>query len=120
MAYVNFVKEPPTAANLRRYLNENASIQVAAEAARMHAFEAAWQEADGVDVRFRIDVRQLSVEHQSDGFALTTVAGQRVEPTSGAVEDALNAVHCRLQAFFVQIISEEAKQEWGLVENQSA
>ncbi len=120
MAYVNLVQEAPSASSLQRYLSAGSLMQVAADTVRMHVLEAAWQESDGVDVRFRVDARPPTVEHQAAAFTLTTVAGQRITPPAAHVDAALDVVHQRLQSFFTRLISDHAKQEWGLAENTNA
>lgn len=54
------------------------------------------------------------VETESiEGYRFTTACGQHVSEGKSD-RDALDEVHERLQGFFADIISDDAKTDWGL------
>lgn len=114
MSYVNFVQSSQGPAVLRRYFSGRACLAAADKAQKVHKLEAAWQEPDGVDLRLCFEHVTAKVETESiEGYRFTTACGQHVSEGESD-RDALDMVHDCLQGFFVDIISDDAKKDWGL------
>ena len=114
MSYVNFLQIAHDQPVLLRYFSEKARVEAAKGARKIHKVETSWQEPDGVDLRFSLEQVTATVDAAKvEGFRLTTAAGKRLVEGDGK-EDALEMIHDRLQIFFFEILSEQAKTEWDL------
>jgi hypothetical protein len=114
MSYVNFVREPHSAAGIRHYLSGRAQLGVMEGARQTRKLEAAWGEPDGIDLRFSVEEVSAKLgDEVIDGYRLTTAAGKRLAGTVNARTD-LESIHERLQSFFLELISDSAKQDWQL------
>lgn len=114
MSYVNFIQSSQGPAVLRRYFSGRARLAAADEARKVHKLEASWQEPDGIDLRLCFEHVTAKVETESiEGYRFTTACGQHVSEGESD-RDALDEVHERLQGFFADIISDDAKTDWGL------
>jgi hypothetical protein len=112
--YANFIPSGGASFHdvLGRYLADDARVGVGRDAARFHDLNVSWRSKDGIDQRFFV----CSGEHgELKGYVLGTVAGAEVAEQSPP-RILLELVHDRLQAFFRELISVDAKKEWGLVE----
>jgi uncharacterized protein (TIGR04255 family) len=113
MSYVNFVEVKNPATVMREYFSESAQLTAAKKATQIRKMEAAWAE-DDIDVRFAVEQATAKIGGQStDGYRLTTAGGRRLSEDTDA-KSALDSVHEHLQHFFRDLISEQAKKEWGL------
>lgn len=81
-----------------------------------HQLELAWRDDDGTDLRLLVQSIQRRSEEPDLRLRLHTVAGRFLEGRD--VLENLDAVHDRLQTFFKELITQEAKQEWGYVEHE--
>jgi uncharacterized protein (TIGR04255 family) len=116
MSYVNFVPSSDPAGFLKTYLSEQSQLRAMDRAEQVRKLEAAWSEADGLDVRFAVEQGTAKLPHgPTAGFRLTTAAGLRLGESVDA-KSGLEMVHDVLQRFFVKLISEQAKREWKLRE----
>jgi uncharacterized protein (TIGR04255 family) len=114
MSYVNFVVPKVAETPVLRFLSEQAQPTLIAGGARTRKLEASWAERDGIDIRFALEEATLAVsQRKTDGYRLTTAAGLRLSETLDA-SSALDRIHGRLQTFFLDLISPDAKTEWGL------
>ena len=114
MSYVNFLQIAHDQPVLRRYSSERARVEVANGARKIHKVETSWQEPDGVGLRFSLEQVTATVDAAKvEGFRLTTAAGQRLVE-GGSEGEALDVIHDRLQIFFLDILSADAKAEWDL------
>ncbi len=114
MSYTNFIEAPVTADALRDYFSRTVHVEALADADTVNKLELAWREGD-TDLRFCLEnVTAKLGDTTSDGFRLTTVAGQVLERANADTPHGLNAVHQRLQLLFTELISEQAKLQWGL------
>ena len=116
MSYVNFIHVPQPAQVLSTYFSERVQVLATAEARDIHKVDLSWRDPDDIDLRFRVE-KVAAKSEQSDvvGYNLTTVAGTRIRPAVPP-EEVLDDVHQRLQFFFRDLISDHARQEWGLHE----
>lgn len=114
MSYVNFVVPRVAGTSVLRFLSEQARPALLARKARTRKLEASWAENDAVDIRFALEEATLAISQpKTDGYRLTTAAGLRLSETLDA-STALDRVHARLQTFFLDLMSPDAKTEWGL------
>lgn len=113
MSYVNFLKSTQ-AQRVLDYFSEMAQIQAVKDARKIYKVEVSWNEKDNIDLRY--DLEQVTAEMGQtpvEGYRLKTAAGTRV-PQNADPRTALEMIHDRLQAFFQDLISEQAKKEWQL------
>jgi uncharacterized protein (TIGR04255 family) len=116
MSYVNFLKIPHSAPVLSRYFSDVARVKATDGANQIHKVEVAWREHDSVDLRYNVEQVTAKVADQEvQGYRLTTAAGVKLPATAEATS-ALDAVHDRLQLFFRDVISDDAREEWQLTE----
>ncbi len=114
MSYVNFLRIRHSAPVLSRYFSDLAQVRATQNAKEIHKTEVAWSESDGVDLRYRLEqVTAKVADEKVDGYRLTTAAGTRLD-TGADVTRTLDVVHNRLQLFFRDLISDEARKEWQL------
>ena len=114
MSYVNFVRVAETDNVLQTYLSERAQVGAAANARRIHKVEVSWQETESVDLRFNLErVTAQGGDESVEGYRLTTAAGTHLGDAQKE-KQGLDAIHDRLQTFFVSLISDRAKTEWQL------
>ena len=113
MSYVNFIPVSDPATVLKDYFSGQAQLQAMDEARQVRKLEAAWTEDDELDLRFAIEQAAARLgDSPEQGYRLTTAGGLRLkeakDPKSG-----LERVHDALQQFFLRLISDRAKEEWG-------
>jgi uncharacterized protein (TIGR04255 family) len=114
ISYVNFLAVPHTEPVLSRYFSEMAHVRAALDAEQVLKVEASWRERGAIDLRFELAQVTAQVADQSiEGYRLTTVAGRRLTDLADP-KGSLDIVHDRLQVFFSDLISEQAKDEWQL------
>lgn len=114
MSYVNFIRASDPAAVLRTYFSDLAQLGALRTVRQVRKLEAAWNEDDDLDVRFSIEQAVAKLpDGATNGYCLTTAAGLRLAESLDA-KSGLAKVHDRLQTFFLQLISGEAKKEWEL------
>ena len=114
MSYSNFLNIGGSPDVLERYFSPNAQVALVKSPSQFHKIELAWQESSSIDLRFQLErVRARIGDQTNDGYNLTTVAGSAAASKPDA-EEKLDIVHGRLQQFFVDLISDTAKKEWGL------
>ncbi len=119
MSYVNFIPVSDPATVVRTYFAKNAHLGVLENAHQVRKLEAAWSESDDLDLRFALEQAAAKLpEGVTQGYRLTTAAGLRLGKSLSA-ESGLDRVHDKLQAFFVGLISNEAKSEWKLRDAQN-
>jgi uncharacterized protein (TIGR04255 family) len=118
MRYANFVPTGETSAGtvLKDYFSEATWIRFLDAATLLHGVDVSWREADQIDRRFALS-RGESKDGATavQGFLLATVAGAQVLPGQSP-QHRLSELHDFLQKFFAELISDRAKEEWGLVE----
>jgi len=112
MSYVNFVASSDPAGFLKTYFSEESQLPAMAEAQQVRKLEAAWSEADDIDVRFAVDQAAAKLpDGVTPGYRLTTAAGLRLGESLDA-KAGMDKVHDTLQWFFLRLISQQAKTEW--------
>ncbi len=120
MSYVNFVPVSDSAAFLKTYFSAEAQLRAMDRAREVRKLEAAWSEGDDFDVRFAIEQAAAKFpDRVAQGYRLTTAAGLRLGESLDA-KSGLEKVHDVLQAFFLVLISAQAKKEWQLREPRNA
>ena len=116
MSYANFIDVPDSADILARYFSKIAQVKATDDAERINKLEFAWRN-EGIDLRFRLQHVNAKVgEETKSGFQLTTVAGGAVGTSQDDPKNKLVTVHERLQYLFRDLLSDQAKKEWGLRE----
>lgn len=118
MSYVNFLSQSDPE-SVRAYLSDRAELRAMSEARKIRKLEAAWSKTEDLDVRFALE--QVTAKLGGgikDGYRLTTAAGIRLAESLDA-KSALERVHETLQDFFLELISEYARNEWQLKEPES-
>ncbi len=115
MTYVNFIRvEDP-----RPYLKEEYSTRATLTAKTLQEQVVAWQAQNDIDLRFEVRGAERSLGPQKEaGYLVTTAAGRRLEPSDDPLA-FLDAVHGELQVLFADLVSERAKSEWGLHNDNS-
>ena len=119
MSYVNFLKLPHSSPVLARYFSDEVQVKATAKAKQVHKVELSWRDQGNTDFRFTIEqVTAQAGEEKVEGYRLTTAAGRRFSPAEAAEteRDMLDQIHNRLQVFFRDLLSDEAKKEWLLRE----
>ena len=116
MSYVNFLKLAHTSTVLEKYFSDKVQVQITNSAEQTHKLEIAWRDPDGTDLRFVLEQITAEVEQEKiEGYRLTTAAGRSLSPTDDG-KAILDEVHQRLQFFFLDVLSKEARTEWQLEE----
>ena len=117
MLYVNFIKtESPDGQCVSSYLSEKVRPLAIANAERVQQALGAWRDQDGIDVRFDFRHATATIDDDAvDGFRLVTAAGIMLPEGADHVPH-VDLVHDRLQVLFRDIISKDAKLEWGYSE----
>ncbi len=114
MSYVNFIERLGSGTAPGDYLSEPARLRLMKDATAVRQIENSWLGEDEIDVRFRLANATKKVgDEEKEGYELTTAAGARLA-NGDDPKQQLDRIHARLQAFFVELISTEAKKEWGL------
>lgn len=120
MSYVNFIpasNAPPTPTT---YFSKEAHLRIMGNARHVRKLEAAWAEDEDLDVRFALEQAATKfTDRVEQGHRLTTAAGLRLTPSVDA-QSGLDKVHNKLQEFFLELISDEAKKEWRFQERSNA
>lgn len=116
MSYVNFIPSPNTPGTPTTYFSKESHLRIMGNARHVRKLEAAWAEDEDLDVRFALEQAAAKfTDRVEQGHRLTTAAGLRLTPSVDA-RSGLDKVHDRLQEFFLELISAEAKKEWKLQE----
>ncbi len=116
VVYVNFIQtKDPGSRFIERYFADVAQVGLFKGAARVQQFTAAWRASATIDLR--VDLRQAT-RNRADGQRLLTVAGSRIQPEDNAFS-RLDEVHDQLQQCFLELISDDAKAEWGYRETHA-
>jgi uncharacterized protein (TIGR04255 family) len=116
MSYVNFVPSGDSAGFLKTYFSSESQLHVMDKAKQVRKLEAGWSEGDDLDVRFAVEQATARMpDGVTAGYRLTTAAGLRLGESVDA-KSGLETVHYRLQEFFLELISEQARTEWKLEE----
>ncbi len=114
MSYVNFLTMSPSEPVLTKYFSDLVHVRAAENSQALYKVEASWRERDDVDLLFTLEqVTAKMDERDVEGFRLTTAAGQRLAASTDPKEK-LDTLHDRLQIFFRDVLSEDAKAEWAL------
>ena len=79
------------------------------DAARAQQVTAAWRSSATIDLR--VDLRH-AVRNKAEGQRLLTAGGSRIQPEDDPFS-VLDEVHAKLQQCFLELISDEARLEWG-------
>jgi len=118
MSYVDLISATNPELVMARYFAPCAHVGATNGASAIQKIEAAWTRLR-TDFRYAIErARGVIDGEEIDGFRLTTVAGTRL--TEGATAlDALDGLHNELQDFFLALISDQAKMEWKLREDDN-
>lgn len=117
MLYANFIR-PTTASHniVEKYLSPIAHLPATKGSKQIYKVEGSWQQPDMIDLRFSIDQISLRTAVENlEGFRLLTSAGLRISEGDDRVS-ALDRIHDRLQSFFRDLISSQAKVEWQMNE----
>lgn len=117
ISYTNIIESEGVTDVLQHYFSERVQVAAMRGAKEMHKMELAWCAEDGVDLRFRLEKVERHVEDRViSALRLTTIAGVLLEPTEQGPSHMLQTVHSRILQFFLSLLSENAKREWGLKE----
>lgn len=112
MSYVNFIPASDPAAVLKTYFAEGTRLRAMDNARQVRKLEAAWSKDDNLDVRFSLEQGTAKLPAGvAQGYRLTTAAGLRLAESVDA-KAGLDGVHDTLQSFFLELISQRAKDEW--------
>lgn len=118
LSYLNLVAAQKRATwdNVSVYLSPALHASILDSSSRFSELNLSWQMVSGLDRRVAFTHCTLtSGEESVQGYALRTVTGLMSETETGP--ETLNLVHDDLQDFFLEIISDYAKKEWGYVEH---
>ena len=116
IVYVNFIPTKDVGARfIQKYFGEVAQVGLFKDAARVQQFTAAWRASPTIDLR--VDLRH-AVRNKADGQRLLTAGGSRIQPEDDPFS-RLDEVHDELQRCFLELISDEAKREWGYRETRA-
>lgn len=114
ISYTNFLQIESSPEVLGKLFSKRIDFSIMKDGSQFQKMEVAWQDSKGTDTRLRIERVTAESEGQViKGCVLTTIAGTGVQDLAKA-EQALDGVHQHLQGFFLSIISDAAKAEWGL------
>ena len=117
ISYTNIIESEGVTDILQHYFSERVHVAAMRGAKEIHKMELAWCAEDGVDLRFRLEKVERHVEDRViSAFRLTTIAGVLLEATEQGPSHMLQTVHGRILQFFLRLLSENAKLEWGLKE----
>lgn len=112
MSYVNFIPVSDPSAVLKTYFAEKTRLRAMDNARQIRKLEAAWSKDDNLDVRFSLEQATAKLPSGvAQGYRLTTAAGLRLAESVDA-QAGLDVVHDTLQTFFLELISQQAKDEW--------
>ncbi|MCH8149248.1 MAG: hypothetical protein IH987_14905 [Planctomycetes bacterium] len=112
MSYVNFIPASDPSAVLKTYFAEKTRLGAMDSARQVRKLEAAWSNDDNLDVRFSLEQATAKLPAGVEqGYRLTTAAGLRMVESVDA-KAGLEVVHDTLQTFFLELISQQAKDEW--------
>ena len=113
MSYTNFLRWKATPDVLKKYFSPAAHVQLVEQADLLHKYEVSWQDNNEVDLRLQLERVAFQIgDDKKEGYNLTTVAGKAAASLVDAQKN-LDDVHAQLQEFFRNLISPEAKSEWG-------
>jgi len=113
IVYVNFIPTKDVGARfIKKFFSEIAQVGLFKDAARVQQFTTAWCASSTIDLR--VDLRN-AVRNKADGQLLLTAAGSRIQPEDDPFS-RLDEVHDELQRCFRELISDDAKREWGFRE----
>lgn len=115
MTYVNFVQTSASSAQdtLGKYVTSGVWPSIIGGNQDLHHVNFSWRQPSGIDMRIVFERGERRVGSKATpGYKFTTVAGKQFEPTSDP-EDRVIDLHDCLQVLFDDIVSQEAKAEWG-------
>lgn len=113
MSYTNFLQRETTPEVLFSWFLSDAHVQLVKNAALLHKYEVSWQDRSGVDLRLQLERGVFQIgDERNEGYSLTTVAGKAAASLEAAQAN-LDLVHEQLQGFFLNLISDKAKKDWG-------
>ncbi len=118
MVYVNLLTMPrgATSADVsQRMLSPRYRVPALDEAKRIYGHTLNFQDPNDVDLRLEINVASWTIlDAVLNGYRLATAGGKKMEGGLSEAATNLDLVHSRLQGFFDDIMSDEARKEWGL------
>ena len=117
MVYANLIKPRTAETVLRDYFSKAVHSEVAMKGRPLHELTISWRDEAPLDLRFHLQA--TTVRGEEGFFRLATSAGITVGEAEEP-RDLIERLHDRLQAFFLEIISDHAKEEWGYQERPDA
>jgi len=115
MAYMNLIR-PAGDKSVLDYFTESVRIGIIQTGRPLRSINVAWRETEEIDFRFELTAGVArDGGEQGEVFRLATAAGITLKD-GVSPQDALRDIHERLQTLFLNVISEDAKQEWQLVQ----
>lgn len=116
IVYANFIPTSDVSAGfIKKYFAEIAQVGLFKNAAKVQQFTAAWRASSTIDLR--VDLRHI-VRNKTDGQRLLTAGGSRIQPEDNPFA-RLDEVHDELQRCFLELISDDAKRDWGYRETHA-
>lgn len=120
ISYANFIRTESAGGVLQKYFSPLVQVEATKGAKEIHKVEFAWREENDVDLRFRLEsVAAAEGDKTVPGYRLITIAGSKLPADSDNASEALTRLHDRLQYFFRDLISEDARTEWRLQESSN-
>lgn len=118
ISYMNIIESEGVTDILQHYFSDRVHVAAMRGAKEIHKMELAWCAEDGVDLRFRLEKVEKHVDDRViSALRLTTIAGMLLAPpTEQGPSRMLQTVHDRIQRFFLSLLSDNARREWGLKE----
>ncbi|MCW5937603.1 MAG: TIGR04255 family protein [Fimbriimonadaceae bacterium] len=112
MTYMNYVtKQQLESGGVARYLSDRFRRPLDGAGSSVHHYELAWRE-ERVDLRLKLVPGVVEELDSEPGLIFQTIAGSFVNEASWSGH--LAQCHERLNELFPELISQEAKKEWGL------
>ena len=130
MGYANIISRGGDIdAAARRYLRKE-TLPPLADQNQLNDLNVAWKESDGLECRIVLGQTQLQVPvfdpesnerttQPQNAILLTTAGGAFITEGQDPIQ-VLDAVHSRLQTLFMEVTTEEARDEWGYVHDTTA
>lgn len=112
MVYVDFIAGDSSA--IDRFLKLGAPMDAFAQSKTKQRLVVAWQEDSAIDLNVDLQAANLNLgEEPVPGYQISTSAGIRDFDPEKPTE-ALWRLHDRLQLLFLELMTDDAKTEWGL------
>ena len=120
ISYANFIRTENAGGVLQKYFSPLVQVAATNGAKEIQKVEFAWREENDVDLRFRLEsVSAAEGDKTVPGYRLITIAGRKLSSDTDDACETLTRLHDRLQYFFRDLISEDARIEWRLQESSN-